>query len=194
MTLPVYRPWARVIVVYLACCLSFLAFSTSVSDDGGVSKTQHLISVGVPKPFPPYYLLDEDGQPSGFAVDVMNEVAKQAGFRVTYRIAENGAANFEAIRAGDNDIIPSLGISDYRKQFVAFTQPVDTFRVVLFVRSDTQSVTGIDGMKGRPVAVVIDNVGYRFLQKKRPDIQIEVFPKFADALFALLSGKVDAFA
>ncbi len=152
------------------------------------------VTVGVPRSFPPYYLLDEYGNPSGFAVDAMNEVAKRAGFEVTYRVAENGGANFKAIRAGDIDIIPSLGINDYRKQYVAFTQPVDTFRVVLFIRDDTQDITSIDDMAGRPVAVVVDNVGYRFLEKKRPDIQLEVFPLFADALFALLSGKVDAFA
>ncbi|MEE9294645.1 MAG: transporter substrate-binding domain-containing protein, partial [Phycisphaerae bacterium] len=152
------------------------------------------VTVGVPRSFPPYYLLDEYGNPSGFAVDAMNEVAKRAGFEVTYRVAENGGANFKAIRAGDIDIIPSLGINDYRKQYVAFTQPVDTFRIVLFIRDDTQDITSIDDMAGRPVAVVVDNVGYRFLEKKRPDIQLEVFPLFADALFALLSGKVDAFA
>ena len=71
---------------------------------------------------------------------------------------------------------------------------MDTFRIVLFVRHDTQVVTGIDDMVGRPVAVVVDNAGYRFLEKKRPDIQLKVFPKFTDALFALLSTEVDAFA
>mgnify|MGYP002529689799 CR=1 FL=1 len=124
----------------------------------------------------------------------MNEVAKRAGFKVTYRVAKNGADNFKAIRAGDIDIIPSLGISDYRKQYVAFTRSVDTFRVVLFVRQDTQGVTGIDDLAGRPVAVVVANVSYRFLEKNRPDTQLKVFPQFRDALFALLSAELDAFA
>ena len=152
------------------------------------------VTVGVPKSFPPYYLLDEDGNPSGFAVDDMNEVAKQAGFKVTYRAKDNWDEIFKAIRTGDIDIIPSLGISDQRKQYLAFTEPVDTFRIVLFTRNDTQGITGIDDMAGRLVAVVIDNVGYSFLKKNNPDIQIEVFPTFTEALFALLSAKVDAFA
>ena len=116
----------------------------SVSPNDGLAQTQRNVTVGVPRLFPPYYQLDEDGNPSGFAVDVMNEVAKQAGFEITYRVAETGGDNFEAIREGDIDIIPSLGINDFRKQYVAFTQPVDTFRIVLFVRDDTQGVTGID--------------------------------------------------
>ena len=152
------------------------------------------VTVGVPKSFPPYYLLDEDGNPSGFAVDAMNAVAKRAGYKVTYRAKENWDEIFKAIRAEDIDIIPSLGVSGHRKQFVAFTEPVYTFRIVLFTRNDTQGITGIDDMAGRPVAVVIDNVGYRFFKKQCPDIQIEVFPTFTEALFALFSAKVDAFA
>ena len=138
----------RILLYALVALAAFAIFSAGVtraqgtdapaSTANGPSQTLRQVTVGVPKSFPPYYLLDEAGNPSGFAVAVMNEVAKRAGFKVTYRVAENGGANFKAIRAGDIDIIPSLGINDYRKQYVAFTQPVDTFRVVLFVRDDTR--------------------------------------------------------
>ena len=194
MATPVSGKWARPITVFLGCCLLFLAIVATASADDSSSQASRNVTVGVPQSFPPYYLLDENGNPSGFAVDTMNEVAKRAGFKVTYRVAKNGDANFKAIRAGDIDIIPSLGINDFRNQYVAFTPPVDTFRIMLFVRDDTQGIAGIDDMAGRPVAVVIDNAGYRFLEKNRPDIRLKVFPQFVDALFALLSGKVDAFA
>jgi hemerythrin-like metal-binding protein/PAS domain S-box-containing protein len=194
MTPLVRKPWVRLAAACLRCLLLFLAVAAPTSAANASSEVLRNVIVGIPQSFPPYYLLDQDGKPSGFAVDAMNEVAKRAGFKVTYRVAKNGGANFKAIRAGDIDIIPSLGISDNRKQYVAFTQPVDTFRIAVFVRNDTQGVSGVDDMKGRPVAVVADNAGYRFLEKKRPDVRIKVFPLFADALFALLSGDVDAFA
>ena len=47
--------------------------------DGADTENPRQVTVGVPKAFPPYYQLDEDGNPSGFAVAVMNEVAKRAG-------------------------------------------------------------------------------------------------------------------
>ncbi len=46
-----------------------------------------------------------------------------------------------------------LDWNDYIKQYVVFTQPVDTLRIARFVREDTQDVTGIDDMKGRTVCV-----------------------------------------
>ena len=190
------KSWTKRTVADFRCCLPFLAIVALASAGDALAQTQRQVTVGVPEAFPPYYLLNEDGDPTGFAVDVMNEVAKRAGLEVTYRVAKGLPATviLEWLRAGDIDIIPSLGISDHRKQYVAFTQPVDTFRVVLFVRDDTQDVTSIDDLMGRPIAVVENNVGHRFLKKKHPEIQLKVFPKFADALFALLSAKVDAFA
>ena len=189
----VWGLWAKQIVVYLGFCLLFLAVAATTSADDGSSQARRHVIVGVPQSFPPYYRLDEHDNPSGFAVDAMNEVAKQAGFNVTYRVKKNWTEIFKAVRTGDIDIIPSLGISEDRKQYIVFTQPVDTFRIVLFVRNDTQGVTGIDDMAGRTVAVVVDNAAYRFL-KKRDGVQLRAFAKFSDALFALLSGKTDAFA
>ncbi len=85
--------WARQMAAYLGCCLLFLAMAAPVSADEGSLQARRQVTVGVPQSLPPYYPWDEDGDPSGFAVDAMNEVAKRAGFKVTCRVAENSAAN-----------------------------------------------------------------------------------------------------
>ena len=188
------RARTGLIAVFPCCCIQFLAMAAPASAGEISSPAQRNVTVGFVKSFPPYYQLDKDGQPSGFAADVMNEVAKRARFKVTYRFVENGADLILKIRSGDIDIVPSLGINDLKTQHVAFTQPVNTSRTVLFVRQNTQGITGIDDMAGRPVAVVFDDIGHRFLEKNRPDIPLMVFPMFEEALFALLSAKIDAFA
>ncbi len=76
------------------------AIAAPVSTAEGPSQAQRQVTVGVPKSFPPYYQLDEDGNPSGFAVVVMNEVAKRAGLKVTYLVTKSVAAIEQAIRAG----------------------------------------------------------------------------------------------
>jgi PAS domain S-box-containing protein len=151
------------------------------------------VTVGVPQSFPPYYGLDEDGNPVGFAVEVMDAVAERAGFEVSYRIVKTGGDNFEALLAGRIDIIPSLGISEKRARHVSFTAPVETFHVSLFVRDDTQDVRELNDLAGRKVAVIADNVAGHLLAP-RDDIALRVFPLFTDALFALLAGRVDALA
>jgi PAS domain-containing protein/ABC-type amino acid transport substrate-binding protein len=151
------------------------------------------VTVGVPRSFPPYYLLDEYGNPSGFAVDVMEEVAKRAGLLVTYRVKKNWGEIFKALRTGDIDIVPNLGITNRRKEYAAYTVPLETFHISIFVRDDTHDVKGLGDLSGRPVAVVATNAARRILQS-RDDIQLRVFDNFTEALFALLSTEVDAFA
>ena len=38
--------------------------------------------------FYPEYVVDADGRPGGFSIDLMNAVAKRAGLSVTYRVFE----------------------------------------------------------------------------------------------------------
>ena len=85
--------WARQMAAYLGCCLLFPALAAPASADEGSLPAQRQVTVGVAQSFPPYSLWDEDGNPSGFAVEAMNEVAKRAGFKAPCRVAENGAAN-----------------------------------------------------------------------------------------------------
>ncbi len=37
-----------------------------------------VLRAAVPRDFPPYYLIDEAGQPTGFAIEVMNLIADRA--------------------------------------------------------------------------------------------------------------------
>ena len=70
----VRRPWARRIVVYLGCCFLFLFIAAPALPGDGPSQAQRKVIVGVPQSFPPYYQLDKDGNPSGFAVDAKDFV------------------------------------------------------------------------------------------------------------------------
>ena len=54
---------------------------------------------------------------------------------------------------------------------VAFTAPIETFHLSLFVRDDTQDVRGLDDLAGRKVAVIAENVA-RHLLAPRDDIAL----------------------
>ncbi len=172
----------------LFCCLLAFVFCALASPARSAPPEPRAVTVGITQSFPPYYSLDENGTPVGFTVDVMDAVAERAGFEVSYRVVKTGGDNFEALLAGRIDIIPSLGISEKRARHVAFTAPVETFHISLFLRDDTQDVRGLDDLAGRKVAVIADNVA-RHLLAPRDDIALRVFPLFTDALFALLAGR-----
>ena len=98
---------------------------------------------------------------------------------------------FDALRSGEIDLIPNLGITQERKQWFAFTSPVETFPIVIFIRQSTFDIRGSQELAGRVVGTVQYNVGTRLMQQRR-DIELKVFQTLKEAFFELLAGQVDA--
>ncbi|NQU60575.1 MAG: transporter substrate-binding domain-containing protein [Rhodospirillales bacterium] len=150
----------------------------------------HIIAA-VPRTWPPQYDVNKDGNPIGFAIDVMEEVAKRAGLKITYLIKDNFADAVQALKDGEADLIPNSGIVPERLKEFAFTAPVETFVVSLFVRDDTNDIGGVADLPGRKLAVVETNIGL-FMFGKRKDIDVQVFRDVRTAIFQLIAGRVDA--
>lgn len=152
-------------------------------------KIQRVVAV-IPKDFPPQYFLNSEGEPQGFAIDVLEAVAQKAQLQVTYSVADNWPEVEQTITSGNADVIPNMGITPQRMSYLAFTEPVETFAVKIFVR-DNNRIAGIEDLSKKKVALVRTNVA-EDLYGHRTDWQITLFEDVRQALFDLLSGKVDA--
>ena len=76
--------------------------------------------------FYPEYMVDADGHPGGFAIDLMNAVAKRAGLSVTYRVFETWSDLIAALERGDADLVPVVAVTGAREGRMLFTRPVVT--------------------------------------------------------------------
>lgn len=141
--------------------------------------------------WPPQYISGDHGQPTGFAIDIMDQVAAKADIDVVYEVVESWEEAFDALRSGRADLIPNLGITSERKQWFAFTSPVETFSVVIFVRQSTSDITNPADFRGHKIASVQYNVGTRLIDQFS-DIEHRVFVNVKEALLELLAGHVDA--
>jgi diguanylate cyclase (GGDEF)-like protein/PAS domain S-box-containing protein len=149
------------------------------------------IIAAVPANWPPQYSLDEDGNPTGFAIDVLNHLAKELNLTVRYKVAPNFVEAIRLLEAGEADLIPNSGIVSERKSNNLFTPPVETFRIVAFIREGDVVPTLISALHQKKVGVVERNVGL-FLMRDRRDVELEIYPTGEKALLGLLSGAVDA--
>jgi ABC-type amino acid transport substrate-binding protein len=95
------------------------------------------------------------------------------------------------LKRGGADLIPNSGILPQRLDTYAFTAPVETFLISVFVRDDTHDLNGEADLVGRKLAVVETNIGL-FLFGKRKDIDVQVYRDARTALFQLITGRVDA--
>lgn len=154
-------------------------------------RSSETVIAAVPRLFPPQYQPDAQGRPTGFAVDVFDRIAEQAGLRVQYRTYKSWTHVFEALRLGQVDVVPNIGISEGRLDDYAFTRPIETFAVSIFVRSTNDDIRGIEDLRGRRVSTVIGNVAVGLMQAQ-DGVILEIEPNVERALLALLSGEVDA--
>ncbi len=122
----------------------------------------------------------------------MNELARRAGLRVHAEIYGTFPQMEQALLNGDIDVIPNYGVVEGRLPQAAFTPPVETFSIGLFVRSQSRTLNSLDDLAGRKVAAVSSNAGAQLLEAR--GIHPVVYPSISEAMFALLAGEVDALA
>lgn len=163
----------------------------AIIDPPIATKTKHReVIVVVPRSWPPQYSLNEQGKPAGFAIDVLEAVAERAGLTVKYVIRENWTEVAQALKNGDADIVPNLGISDERKKYAAYTAPVETFPISMFARVDSLEISELSELSDHKVRAVEFNVAVGLL-KKRIGTNFSINKSFEEALFGVLSGTID---
>ncbi|MCG6534046.1 MAG: transporter substrate-binding domain-containing protein [Syntrophales bacterium LBB04] len=171
--------------IHALALMSFLAL-TALLPHPPVSageKPGELIA-GVHRDFPPQYSLDaKTGKPMGFAIDVMDEIAKRQGLKVQYVIFDEWAQIIEALKAGRIDVIPNIDMGE--ENGLTFTRPVEVARLHIFVRETTKDIHGINDLKGRKVAVVISNKGIDLINNYGESYPV-IFNSTDEALLSLL--------
>ena len=166
------------------------SFSSAVYAQDNKKIPEEIVAVH-PVHFPPYYVTDEYGKPSGFAIDVMNQVAKRARLKVRY-ISLDWQQALTFLREGKADIIPNLGISEERKKFAKFTTTTDVFRISVFVRADNRSLKTIGDLSDRIIGVRKSNIGQRVTAGFKK-AQIRIYETFSDMFSALMEKRIDGF-
>lgn len=174
------------LALFVLLASQFLMPSAFAQDDFGE------IVVGVPANFPPQYYVDEEtGEPYGFAIDVMDEIAARSGLNIRYVVFDTWPEVNEAIKVGQIDVQPNVGIIDERIYFMDFTSPVETFYISIFVRSTTIDIQNIDDLAGKKVAVVENNKGL-YIMEEYGGADLVIYNSVEEAFFSLISGNTDA--
>ena len=142
--------------------------------------------------YPPFEYSPKGG-PKGFDIDLMNEIAKRAGFEVEY---EN--VRFDSILRGLNTdlfdaAISAMTITKEREQQIDFSDPYFNADQALLVASDSE-VQSIEDLAEAPVGVQAGSTGQIKAEDLLDDEQIgKIMPyrTIGDAFVALEGGKIE---
>lgn len=149
------------------------------------------ILVGSDIAFAPFEFIGDGGEPEGFDIDLMTEIAERLGLEVEFVNASFDTI-FTQLASGDFDaIISGITITEEREQTIAFSDPYFAANQALAVAAGSE-VAGVDALAGTQLAVQAGTTGLDYATETFTDATIVEFPTSEAAFGALTSGQVDA--
>jgi polar amino acid transport system substrate-binding protein len=149
------------------------------------------VIVGTNAEYPPFELVNEDGDIVGFDIELMNAIADAAGFEVEF-VNTRWDGIFVALASGEFDaVISAATITPERAETVDFSNPYFDAGQVIVVRQDEMDISGPDDLAGKSVGVQIGTTGDIWLTENT-EAQVERYDENTLAFQALAAGDVDA--
>lgn len=139
--------------------------------------------------WPPMEYVNESGQPIGYTIDLLNAVAKEAGFEVEFKnVGWDGI--FAGVGAKRYDIIASsVTVTEERKKFLDFSDAYFSVQQALIVPKDVD-VKDMAEMEGKRLGVQIGTTGHLLLMKN-PKMKPEAREEVGLAVEALMMGRME---
>lgn len=180
----------RPIVIFVIIIYSFIV-PLAGAQTKSLPDNRTAITAVIHKDYIPTSFHDQKtNKAAGFAVDVMDEIASRAGLAVSYRFEKDWVAIIDTIKSGKADIAPGIGLTAERQELLALTLPIAAYPVSIFVRSKS-NVSGLGN--GVSVGVIKGSAAYETIKKSHDNISFRNYESFAEGLFDLLAGHIDAF-
>jgi len=154
-------------------------------------KEHPLIRLGIDPEFAPFEYMDE-GRYSGMASDYIELLNRRLGLNMQVVKGLSWSEAVEGVKNGKVDLLPTVGMTEARKEFLNYTKPHIHFHRVIITRADLPFITGLDDISKLKVAVQANSSHAGYL-KDFTRISPIPFPTLRQSLLALSNGDVDAF-
>jgi ABC-type amino acid transport substrate-binding protein len=166
------------------------ADTAAAAGDLGLA-TEGTMVVGSDIAFEPFESI-VDGEPQGFDIDLMDEIASRIGVEVEYQNTPFDTI-FTQLAGGQFDaIISAITITEERDETIDFSEPYFAANQALAV-AEGSDITGVDDLTADSViGVQAATTGADYALETFSDSTVQEFPTSVDAFNALASGQVDA--
>lgn len=173
----------------LAFCLSLiLILGLSVFS---IARAQKTLLVATEPTFPPFEFQEGEAGLQGFDVDLLRAVGKEAGFGVKFQSMPFDGI-IPALQAKSIDAaVSAMTITAERSKTISFSRPYFKAGLAIAIKSDDNTITSLESLKGKKIAVQIGTTGATEAQKVS-GAQLRTFDNAPLCLQELANGNVDA--
>lgn len=143
---------------------------------------------GGDRSYPPFDFIDQDGQATGFDVELFRSVAAHGGLEVEFRLG-GWDKTLADLTSGKIDVVPML-VTDQRSTRFRFSQPFLSRYHLVFGPRGRAYVPTLDALVGQRVAVQSAGMAWEELSRVA-GVQLVLVDVEAEALLAVKQGRAD---
>ncbi len=194
--------YTKILALILALALCVCAFAACGGNDEPVEPVDNdqeqpvnepeTIVMGTQIGFPPFEMMDDNGDPAGFDIDLSYMIAEKAGKELEIEDMDfNGL--LAALQSEKIDFSAAgMSVTEERKKTVDFSDPYYTSRQVIVVPVDS-AIAGKEDLEGKIVAVQEGTTGEAMVNDEANAASVASFKKNADVAMEVITGRADAF-
>ena len=186
---------AAVMMAALAGCGGQQQAATSGSSSAAGDKNGKVV-VGLDDNFPPMGFKDENGEITGFDIDLAKEATKRLGREVEFKAIDWSSKEAE-LKSGRVDVLwNGLDITEKRKENMLFSDPYMDNRQIIFVKKGETGITSEKDLAGKTVGTQSASTSEEYMDEseffKKEVKEVKKYPDFVAAFMDLENGRVDA--
>jgi len=141
------------------------ASSKESKTDTAAIDADGVFTVGFDQDFPPMGFVGDDGEFTGFDLELAAEVAKRLGMEIKYQPIAWDAKEME-IESGNIDVIWNGFTTNGRENDYTWSKPYMENKQVFVVSKDS-GITKVEDLKGKKVEVQVDSSGEKALAENK---------------------------
>lgn len=173
------------------------AMTAGVLSGCGSKADDKTFTVGFDAEYPPYGYMDDNGEYTGFDLELAEAVCEMEGWTLEKKPIDWNSKDME-LESGAIDCIWNGFTMDGREDDYTWSQPyVDNSQVI--VVSEASGISSLADLAGKTVGVQAASAALELLQKDQADLaatfaELQEFADYNSAFVELQAGSVDAVA
>ncbi|MBA6392153.1 transporter substrate-binding domain-containing protein [Colwellia sp. BRX10-3] len=156
-------------------------------------KENNVVKFGITKNWIPVEFIDKYGEVKGINPDIFQLMSKRLNIKIDYVVHDNFNELYQALLAGDVDVIGSVVATEKRKEEVLFTHSYWSMPWVILHPRELGKQLNLDDFSGKTLAIAKGYYLISIIRKNFPLIDLRLVDDSEEGLLAIQKGIVDGF-
>jgi len=158
----------------------------------GAAQAEDPLRIGTEGAYPPFNMVDEDGDLHGFDIDVAKALCEKMERECTF-VIQDWDGIIPGLLAGKYDaIVASMSVTEERKQAVDFTNKYWTNKLQFIAPKDVDLDISAEGMAGKNVGAQRATISAQWVEENIPEAELKLYDTQENAYLDLAAGRIDA--